>query len=124
AEQVELIGESVSDLMARQAVCAKACLGELEKLGIKLARWRDLDQSQKHALREACKEEIRPALMPMAMTLSPGHPVPHLPHLSLALAVVLRDSEDGRLHLAEVEIPSEAPRFLKVPSTPGTLIAI
>lgn len=124
AEQVELIGESVADLMARQAECARECLRELEKLGIKLARWRDLDQSQQHALRETCKEEIRPALMPMAMTMSPGHPIPHLPHLTLALAVVLRDSEDGRLHLSELEIPSEAPRFLKVPGTPGTLIAI
>jgi polyphosphate kinase len=123
-EQVELIGESVADLMERQAQCARECLHELEKLGIRIIRWRDLDQSQKHTLREECMEQIRPALMPMAMTLSPGHPIPHLPHLTLALAVVLRDTEDGRLHMSELEIPSDASRFLKVPGTPGTLIAI
>ena len=123
-EQVELIGESVADLMDRQAACARECLRELEKMGIKITRWRDLDQSQQHALRETCKEEIRPALMPMAMTLSPGHPVPHLPHLTLALAVVLKDPDDGRLHMSELEIPSDASRFLKVPGTPGTLITI
>jgi polyphosphate kinase len=110
--------------MDRQAQCARECLRELEKLGIRIIRWRDLDESQKHTLREECKEQIRPALMPMAMTLSPGHPIPHLPHLTLALAAVLRDTEDGRLHMSEVEIPSDASRFLKVPGTPGTLIAI
>ena len=123
-EQVELIGESVADIMDRQAQCAAECLEELEKLGIRLIRWRDLNSAQKAALREECKEQIRPALTPMAMTLSPGHPIPHMPHLTLAIAVVLRDSEDNRLHLAEVEIPSDAPRLLKVPDTDGTLITI
>ena len=123
-EQLELIGESVADIMERQARCTAECLGELEKLGIRLTRWRDLNASQKEVLREACKDEISPSLTPMAMTLSPGHPVPHLPHLTLALAVVLRDAEDGRLHLAELEIPSDTPRFLKVPETPGTVITI
>ena len=123
-EQVELIRESVADIMQRQARCAEECLGELEKLGVRLSRWRDLNASQKEALRQECKTEISPALMPMAMTLSPGHPLPHLPHLTLALAAVLRDAEDGRLHLAELEIPSDAPRFLKVPDTPGTVITI
>ncbi len=123
-EQVELIGESVADIMERQAQCAKDCLSELAKIGIQLTRWRDIDESPRAALRAECKEQIRPALMPMAMTLSPGHPVPHLPHLTLALAVVLRDSEDGRLHLAEIELPSDAPRFLEVPGTAGTFIAM
>jgi polyphosphate kinase len=123
-EQVELIGESVADIMDRQAQCARDCFEELEKLGIRLTRWRDLNESQKAALRQECKEQIRPSLTPMAMTLSPGHPIPHLPHLTLALAVVLRDSDDGRLHLAEIEIPSDAPRLLKVPDTTGTLITI
>jgi polyphosphate kinase len=51
----------------------------------------------------------------MAMTLSPGHPLPHLPHLTLALAVVIRRQTNDRLHLAEVELPAGTARFLSVP---------
>jgi polyphosphate kinase len=47
----------------------------------------------------------------MAMTLSPGHPFPRLPHLSLAIGAVLLD-RDGAPHFAEVELPGELPRFL------------
>jgi polyphosphate kinase len=123
-EQVELIEETVADLMRRETECAKECLEELKKIGIRLIRWRDLNASQREALRAEVQEQIRPALTPMAMTLSPGHPVPHLPHLTLALAVVLREGEDGRTHFAELEIPSDAPRVLSVPETSGTLITI
>jgi polyphosphate kinase len=123
-EQVELIEETVADLMSRQTECAKECLRELDKIGIRICRWRDLNASQHEALRAEVLEQIRPALTPMAMTLSPGHPVPHLPHLTLALAVVLREADDGKTHFAEVEIPSDAPRVLKVPETTGTLVTI
>ncbi|HUQ20198.1 MAG TPA: polyphosphate kinase 1 [Gemmatimonadaceae bacterium] len=123
-EQVELIEETVADLMRRQYDCAAECLRALEKIGIKIVRWRDLNASQRQALRSEVQEQIRPALTPMAMTLSPGHPVPHLPHLTLALAVVLREADDGRTHFAELEIPSDAPRVLNVPETTGTLITI
>jgi polyphosphate kinase len=58
------------------------------------------------------------------MTLSPGHPLPHLPHLGLSLAVVFRRTPDGRPHLAEVELPSDAPRLLAVPGQPGHVIAL
>lgn len=123
-EQVELIEETVADLMRRQYDCAAECLRALEQIGIRIVRWRDLNPSQREALRAEVQEQIRPALTPMAMTLSPGHPIPHLPHLTLALAVVLREADDGRTHFAELEIPSDAPRFLKVPDTNGTLITI
>ena len=36
--------------------------------------------------------------------------------------VAVREADDGRTHFAELEIPSDAPRVLKVPETTGTLI--
>jgi polyphosphate kinase len=60
----------------------------------------------------------------MAMTLSPGHPLPHLPHLTLALAVVRRDPESGRAHLAELELPSDSPRFIPVPGRDGKVTTL
>jgi polyphosphate kinase len=61
------------------------------------------------------RDELLPALTPMAMTLSAGHPFPRLRHLSLSLAVVLLDRPGTAPHFAQVELPDSAPRFTPVP---------
>ena len=123
-EQVRLIRERVGSITARQSVCATHCLGELATTGIRILGWKDLDEAQRIALRAECREQIHPSLTPMAMTLSPGHPLPHLPHLTLALAVVQRDPETRRLHLAELELPSDSPRFIPVPGRDGSFVTL
>jgi polyphosphate kinase len=122
-EQLELIAEQVSQITSRQTRCYADCLKKLAEYGVRLVRWEELESSQRSKLRVECREQIHPALTPMAMTLSPGHPLPHLPHLSLAVAVVQRD-ENGRLHLAELELPTDIPRFLRVPGRTGQFITI
>ncbi|MGE5748663.1 MAG: polyphosphate kinase 1 [Gemmatimonas sp.] len=123
-EQVRLIRERVGSITARQSGCATHCLGELAATGIRILGWSDLDEAQRIALRAECREQIHPSLTPMAMTLSPGHPLPHLPHLTLALAVVQRDPETRRLHLAELELPSDSPRFIPVPGRDGSFVTL
>lgn len=115
SEQLEKILELVADIVDRQQRCWMQCRSELEQIGLRFSRWDELSKEQRAQLREKCADEIHPSLTPMAMTLSPGHPVPHLPHLSLALAVVIRLHERDRLHLAEVELPAGTLRFLNVP---------
>jgi polyphosphate kinase len=123
-EQLQLIAEHVSSINERQARCLEDCLASLGDYGVRIVAWDEIDDSQRAELRAECREQIYPSLTPMAMTLSPGHPLPHLPHLTLALAVVLRDPTTGRIHLAELELPSDIPRFLPVPGKPGHVIAI
>lgn len=123
-EQMRLIRESVAEITERRSACAADCLHELPKAGIRILSWRELDESQRIALRTECREQIHPSLTPMAMTLSPGHPLPHLPHLTLALAVVMRNPETRRLHLAELELPSDSPRFIPVPGREGDFVTI
>ena len=123
-EQLRLIRETVLDITRRQSVCAVECLKQLEKFGISILSWGELNQSQKIALRAECREQIHPSLTPMAMTLSPGHPLPHLPHLTLALAVVQRNPDTRRLHLAELELPSDSPRFMPVPGREGAFVTL
>ena len=123
-EQMRLIRESVAEIYERQSACASDCLRELPKAGIRILSWRDLDETQRMALRAECREQIHPSLTPMAMTLSPGHPLPHLPHLTLALAVVMRNPETKRLHLAELELPNDSPRFIPVPGREGDFVTI
>ena len=123
-EQIRLIRESVAEITERQSDCALDCLRKLPEAGIRILSWRELDESQRFALRAECREQIHPSLTPMAMTLSPGHPLPHLPHLTLALAVVMRNPETRRLHLAELELPNDSPRFIPVPGRDGDFVTI
>jgi polyphosphate kinase len=123
-EQVRLIAEYVASITERQTRCLDECLDELGKHGVRIVRWDDLDAGQRSALRAECREQIYPSLTPMAVTLSPGHPLPHLPHLTLALAVVMRDPGTGRIHLAELELPPDVPRFLQAPGKSGHVITI
>ena len=123
-EQLRLIRETVADITQRQSACAVECVKQLGQFGIHILSWSDLNESQRIALRAECREQIHPSLTPMAMTLSPGHPLPHLPHLTLALAVIQRDQDTRRLHLAELELPSDSPRFMPVPGREGAFVTL
>src|SRR5690606_3351981 len=43
-----------------------------------------------------------------------GHPLPHLQHLTLSMAVMLRSREGGRVRLSELELPDTLPRLVNV----------
>jgi polyphosphate kinase len=113
-EQLELISLRVPALASRQAQCAQATLAELADFGTRVRRWDELDDSMRAALRERFVEEIYPELTPLAVTLSPGHPIPRLQHLSLALAGMMTDPDGGRARFVNIELPARLPRFLPV----------
>ncbi len=114
-QQLAEITARLADITARQARCLAACLGELAAAGLRLRTWRELTDAQRAEMREMFRDEHYAALTPMAMTSSPGHPLPRLQHHTLSLAVVFRRADDGKLHYAEVELPRDTPRFLRVP---------
>lgn len=105
-------------LLARQASCLRRMiLPELERRGVRLRRWGDLQTHQREELRSRFHTQILPVLTPQALTRSPGQPFPHLESLRLSLAVLLHDArvEGGPPHLACVPLPPGLPRFLAVP---------
>jgi polyphosphate kinase len=114
----------VAEILAAQSRGAAACLRDAATHGVTLARWSDLTDGERERLTERCRDEIHPALTPLAMTLSPGHPLPHLPHLALSLAVVFRREAGGARHLAETELPSDVSRLIPVPGRDGMVITI
>jgi polyphosphate kinase len=122
-EQLTAVIASVGEITARQAICAAACLVELGRRGTHVLAWNELDAAQRSALRTRFRDEIQPILTPFAMTLSPGHPLPRLMHLSLAIATILRNGPDGPPRFAEVDLPATLPRFFVVPG-PGGRIAV
>ena len=114
----------VAALIEAQSRCASECLRAAEAAGVRVLRWSALTGEEREQLTARCRDEIHPGLTPLAMTLSPGHPLPHLPHLGLSLAVVFRRKPGDTPHLAEFELPGDVPRLLPVPGRTGDVITI
>ena len=115
SQQLDLISLHLKALVARQYRCYAACAAEATSFGARIVAWNELDVSRRDQLRATMRDELLPALTPLAMTLSAGHPFPRLRHLSLSLAVVLLDRPGAPPHFAQIELPDSAPRFTAVP---------
>ena len=112
------IADRVRALVARQYACLAACRGALEAHGIRIVAPNALDVAQREALHAHFLSTIFPYLTPRAITTTPGHSFPLIPHLALCLAVVLRDAGgSGPAHFAEIALPAELPRLVQVPGT-------
>jgi polyphosphate kinase len=124
SEQLAAIHDAVADISARRSACVGECLARLAEHGLRLRQWSDLTPAQRDALTAYFHDAIRPLLTPFAMTLSPGHPLPRLAHLSLAIATIVRSRAGGPPRFAELELPGTAPRFIDVDGEPGSVIAL
>ncbi len=113
SEQIAAVHDSVREIGGRQAACFRECLAELADRGIHLRRWSELSPDQQAELSARFRDDIQPLLTPFAMTLSPGHPLPKLSHLSLAIATVVRNRAGGPPRFAELELPRGVPRFFR-----------
>lgn len=116
-EQLDAIAARAPTLVARQGATARAVLQQTAAAGVRVRAWNDLDADQRSALGRHFQSELLPVLTPRAVTLSPGHPVPIVPHLSLAFAVLVRDIHTGPVHFAYLPISPRLARFVVVPGT-------
>lgn len=85
----------------------------LTQVGVYLLDYIDLDTAQRDYLHTYFREQLFPALTPLA--IDPSHPFPFISNLSLNLAVVVRDPETQTEYFARVKVPKMFPRFLKLP---------
>ncbi len=122
-QQLDLLASHTTTLVARQYRCFDACMAEAAGRNVRILQWAQLEERERVRLRDHFSDEILPALTPLAMTLSAGHPFPRLAHLSLSLAVVLLDAKGGAPHFAHVELPGHLPRFVQTGGD-GTVIAV
>ena len=123
-ERLARVEHEVVALLEAQSRCADACLAAAAAVGSRIVTWNALAESERDAMRRRFEDEIIPGVSPMALTLSPGHPLPHLPHLGLQLAIVFRRLNDDRPHLGELELPLDVPRLLPIPGRDGDVITI
>lgn len=112
-EQLDKITERSAELGDRHARCFLTdVMPALEEAGIRIVRWSHLSTAEQDRLHQYFREQIFPVLTPLAV--DPAHPFPYISGLSLNLAVVVRDPDDGVERFARVKVPNNVSRFVKV----------
>ncbi|HTW21302.1 MAG TPA: RNA degradosome polyphosphate kinase, partial [Mycobacteriales bacterium] len=112
-EQVELISEQAHELSARNGELFRSqIMPGLKEAGIEVVMYADLEDEERKAADALFDEHVFPVLTPLAV--DPAHPFPYISGLSLNIAIVVRDRENGREHFARVKVPPLLPRFISV----------
>jgi polyphosphate kinase len=110
-EQLKAIRARVEGLTDRQvAIYKREILPALEHAGIAVVHSDDVSRKELTQLHGVFREQIFPVLTPLAH--DPGHPFPYISHLSLNLAVMVRDPKSKQPHFARVKVPPVLPRFI------------
>ncbi|MPZ27259.1 MAG: RNA degradosome polyphosphate kinase [Micromonosporaceae bacterium] len=114
-QQLARVSERSAELVARHARCFREEVAELLAAEqIQIVSWRDLSAAEQERHRVYFREHIFPVLTPLAV--DPAHPFPYISGLSLNLAVLVRDPDDGPELFARVKVPNNVPRFVTVDS--------
>jgi polyphosphate kinase len=117
AEQLAAIRRAVVPLLARQRdIWLDDIQPRLVEQGIHLLEYDALDAEQRASLNAYFEREVFPVLTPLAF--DPSHPFPHISNLSLNLAVVIKDPEEGEL-FARVKVPAVLPRLVPIQAGPN-----
>lgn len=112
-EQLDALTAKVEPLVQRHArTFSEDVVPELARAGVRLYRWKELDDEQRETLDHFFRERIFPVLTPLAV--DPGHPFPYISNLSLNLAVLVRNPSDRKIHFARVKVPPVLPRFIEL----------
>ena len=104
--------------MPRRAL-HEGILPELERNGIRIVKFAELDEERRAGLRKTFIDRVFPVLTPLAV--DKGHPFPYISNLSLSLGIEIEDQgpEGPAVHFARVKVPQSLPRFVPVPAEPG-----
>ncbi len=112
-EQLERITARTRELVQRHSdVFNKDVLPRLEKTGIRIVRWDELEEHAALRLREYFRDQVFPVLTPLAV--DPAHPFPYISGLSLNLAVSVHDPDTNAPRFARLKVPNNVPRFVPV----------
>jgi polyphosphate kinase len=110
-EQLKAIRGRVVGLVERQTrLYSTGIVPALAEAGITIVRADEVSKKELAQLHAVFRQQIFPVLTPLAV--DPGHPFPYISHLSLNLAVTVRDPQRRENHFARVKIPPVLPRFI------------
>ncbi|HXK11159.1 MAG TPA: polyphosphate kinase 1 [Vicinamibacteria bacterium] len=119
AQQLQRIAERAHAMVDElYSTLTGEILPPLADRGVKLVRPGDLEPPARAALSRYFRDEVLPALTPLAIDAS--RPFPMLAGLSLNLAVLLGPPEgEEDLRLAVVQVPGRLPRLVRPPGVDG-----
>ena len=110
-EQLRAIRGRVEGLVARQVASFNdGIVPALADAGIAVVRADAVTKKELSQLHSVFRQQIFPVLTPLAV--DPGHPFPYISHLSLNLAVMVRDTQRRQQRFARVKVPPVLPRFI------------
>ena len=113
-EQLRAIHQRASSLLERSTnLFTHRVAPALDKHGVSIATVAALDQADRDFLAAEFRARIFPVLTPLAV--DPAHPFPYISHLSLNLAVMVRDPVRHQMRFARVKVPPLLPRFISLP---------
>ena len=110
-EQLQSIRTRIQGLVERQVgLFNRGLVPSLAEAGIALVRAGEVSKRELSQLHTVFRQQIFPVLTPLAV--DPGHPFPYISHLSLILAVMVRDPQRHQQRFARVKVPPVLPRFI------------
>ncbi|GAC1655017.1 MAG: RNA degradosome polyphosphate kinase [Candidatus Dormibacteraceae bacterium] len=116
--QLHAIRDQVDRLLDRQtALFRESLVPELRQAKIRVRDMESLSKQERRHVNKVFADQIFPVLTPLAV--DPGHPFPYISHLSLNLAVIVRDPLRRRQRFARVKVPPLLPRFTALPDGAG-----
>ena len=119
-EQLAAVAARLQPSLDRMTRCLEdALFPALERHGIRIVPYHDLDGAAQGVMQTYFRERVFPVLTPLA--IDAGHPFPYISNLSLSLAVELQETTpDGPVdYVARVKIPPSLPRFVPIESAPA-----
>ena len=114
-EQLAAIFDALHVSLDRQMRCLDdQIFPELERHGIRVLAYDELDARMRAAMHKYFDERVFPVLTPLA--IDPSHPFPYISNFSLSLAVELQETTAGvaSTYFARVKVPGSLPRFVPV----------
>ncbi|XGC81656.1 polyphosphate kinase 1 [Bdellovibrio bacteriovorus] len=118
--QLQEIRQVVNPMLLDQANCYKKLLKPaLEREGIHLVNWKDLNDKEKETIKKYYIKNVFPVLTPLSV--DPGHPFPFISNLSISLGVTLKHPHSEDKLFARVKIPKVLPQWIPVEGIPGVL---
>ncbi len=113
AEQLEAIAERSGQLMRRQQERWRQLRTDLAEAGIQVVDAEGLSDADLAWAARHFEGQLFPLLTPLAC--DPGHPFPFMPNLGYATVLRLERRRDRSPMTALLPIPSQVPRFVRLP---------
>ena len=121
AEQLEQIHVLASELMGKQQALWDSLSREIAAHGVSVLAADQLSKTDAAWLHGDFLSHTLPVITPLA--IDPAHPFPFIPNLGFALALHLRNKEDGKEMYGLIPMPLGVKRFVELPAraseTPG-----